>query len=41
VDLHVNCRVKRDKNSNPQVTSSDQSPYKGGSLWSKRSEDKA
>jgi transposase InsO family protein len=40
VDLHVNCRVKRDRNSNPQVAASDQTPYKGGSLWSTRSEDK-
>ena len=31
VDLHVNCRVKRDKNSNTQL-SSDKRPYQGGRL---------
>ena len=31
VDLHVNCRVKRDKNSNTQL-SSDKGPYQGGRL---------
>jgi hypothetical protein len=39
VDLHVNCRVKRDKNNNPQVNPSEQAGYKGGSLWSGRSEE--
>lgn len=32
VDLHVNSRVKRDKNRNTQVSTSDQTRYKGGSL---------
>jgi hypothetical protein len=31
VDLHVNCRVKREKNSNTQ-SSSDKRPYQGGRL---------
>ncbi len=31
VDLHVNCRVKRDKNNNAQLTS-DEPPYTGGRL---------
>jgi putative transposase len=35
VDIHVNCRVKRDKNNNAQVIASDpQHRYKGGKLWS-------
>jgi hypothetical protein len=36
VNLAVNCRAKRDRNSNLQVESSD-SPrhYQGGSLWGK------
>jgi transposase InsO family protein len=35
VDIHVNCRVKRDKNNNAQVSQSDhQSRYRGGKLWS-------
>ncbi|MBF0497435.1 MAG: DDE-type integrase/transposase/recombinase [Deltaproteobacteria bacterium] len=37
VDLHVNCRVKRDRNSNLQVDSSESTPYKGGSLWEDQS----
>lgn len=41
VDIHVNCRVQRDKNNNPQVSPSEQSPYKGGKLWSTRSEEKS
>lgn len=38
VDLHVNCRVKRDKNRNPELTPA-MSPahYKGGKLLSGRS----
>jgi putative transposase len=40
VDLHVNCRVKRDRNSNPQVSHCDQPRYRGGNLWSSKSEDK-
>lgn len=35
VGIHVNCRVKRDKNNNAQVSQSDhQSRYRGGKLWS-------
>jgi len=34
VDLHVNCRVKRDKNNNPQMqTKSQKQSYQGGKLW--------
>ncbi len=33
VDLHVNCRVKRDRNRNMLVKSSPKDPYKGGGLW--------
>lgn len=40
VDLHVNCRVKRDKNRFPQVTGCERMPYKGGSLWAGKSEEK-
>ena len=32
VDLHVNCRVKRDKNNQAQITSADHQP-KGGKIW--------
>ena len=34
VDLHVNCRVKRDKNNNPQIESSSLTKYLGGKLLS-------
>jgi len=35
VDIHVNCRVKRDKNNNAQVIApGPQSRYQGGKLWS-------
>jgi transposase InsO family protein len=35
VDIHVNCRVKRDRNNNPQVSPSGPAHrYKGGNLWS-------
>jgi len=35
VDVHVNCRVKRDKNNNARVIPSGlESRYKGGKLWS-------
>jgi len=34
VDLHVNCRVKRDKNNNPQIESSNLAKYQGGKLLS-------
>ncbi len=36
VDLHVNCRIKRDKNSNTDMTSADGPKYSGGRLWSKK-----
>ncbi len=32
VDLHVNCRVKRDRNKNTELKST-KSDYKGGGLW--------
>lgn len=35
VDLHVNCRVKRDKNNNPQIESNNKTKYQGGKLLSK------
>jgi transposase InsO family protein len=36
VDIHVNCRVKRDKNNNAQVSpSGPESRYRGGNLWSR------
>jgi len=39
LDIHVNCRVKRDKNNNIQIQTSGQSKtYKGGSLWGKKSD---
>jgi len=42
VDLHVNCTVRRDRNSNPQVTTGSESArYKGGSLWSSKKEDRS
>ena len=33
VDLHVNCRVKRDRSRNMLVESSPRESYKGGGLW--------
>ncbi len=36
VDLHVNCRVKRDKNNNPQIESSNLTKYQGGKLLSRK-----
>ena len=34
VNLHVNCRIKRDKNNNPQIDIEPQKiSYKGGKLW--------
>lgn len=36
VDLHVNCRVKRDKNNNPQIESSSLTNYLGGKLLSQK-----
>ena len=32
VDLHVNCRVKRDKNKNTELEST-HNDYQGGGLW--------
>jgi len=40
LDIHVNCRVKRDKNNNPQLVSDDEpQSYKGGSLWGRQSKE--
>ena len=40
LDIHVNCRVKRDKNNNPELVSTDQGQtYKGGSLWGRKKDD--
>jgi putative transposase len=36
VDLHVNCRVKRDKNNNPQPTPDHPATYRGGALFNRR-----
>lgn len=36
VDLHVNCRVKRDKNNNPQIHSNHTKAYQGGTLFKRR-----
>lgn len=33
VDLHVNCRVKRNKNRNTELESSTDAAYQGGGLW--------
>jgi transposase InsO family protein len=33
VDVHVNCRVKRDKNNNPELLTNE-TRYQGGRLWS-------
>ena len=33
VDLHVNCRVKRDRNKNTELESSVKPDYQGGGLW--------
>jgi hypothetical protein len=33
VNLHVNSRVKRDRNLNPQLESTPKASYKGGDLW--------
>jgi len=35
VNLYVNCRVKRDKNNNPQIHVNNHTKnYRGGKLWS-------
>jgi hypothetical protein len=36
IDLHVNCRVKRDKNNNPQIESNNSTKYQGGKLLSQK-----
>jgi len=36
VDLHVNCRVKRDKNNNPQPAQDHPGTYRGGTLFNRR-----
>jgi transposase InsO family protein len=37
VNLNVNCRVKRDKNNNPQIqVNTDPGQYAGGKLWSSK-----
>jgi len=37
VNLNVNCRIKRDKNNNPQIHSNTQlNEYGGGKLWSSK-----
>ena len=44
VDIHVNCRVKRDSNNNPQMSPpASASRYRGGNLWpgSKGAEDES
>ena len=38
VNLNVNCRVKRDKNNNPQIQSNDLIKYQGGKLLSQKGE---
>ncbi|MFO8001361.1 MAG: DDE-type integrase/transposase/recombinase [Marinilabilia sp.] len=39
VDVHVNCRVKRDKNNNPQMqTEPQKASYQGGKLWGGKNE---
>jgi len=40
VNLNVNCRIKRDKNNNPQIHSNtDAGQYGGGQLWSSKRRD--
>lgn len=40
LDIHVNCRVKRDKNNNPELLSTEESQtYKGGILWGRRDDE--
>ena len=36
VDLHVNCRVKRDKNNNPQPAQGHPGTYRGSALFNRR-----
>ena len=39
VDINVNYRVKRDKNNNPQIQSTELTKYRGGKLLSKKGDD--
>ena len=40
VNLNVNCRIKRDKNNNPQIhTDTQLNEYGGGKLWSSKRTD--
>jgi transposase InsO family protein len=40
LDIHVNCRVKRDKNNNPELLSTDHvHAYKGGNLWGRETKE--
>ena len=39
VNLNVNCRVKRDKNNNPQIQSEELIKYQGGKLLSQKGDD--
>jgi len=39
VNLNVNCRVKRDKNNNPQIQSDNLANYQGGKLLSQKGND--
>jgi hypothetical protein len=36
VDLHANCRVKRDKNNDPVIVSGDETPL-SGQMWEAKS----
>jgi hypothetical protein len=37
INLNVNCRIKRDKNNNPQIHSNTElNEYGGGKLWSSK-----
>jgi transposase InsO family protein len=41
LDIHVNCRVKRDKNNNPDLITSDENrSYQGGSLWRNKDDER-
>ena len=39
LDLHVNCRVKRDKNRNPDIKTNDKDKYSGGNLFGSHRKD--
>ena len=36
VDVHANCKVKRDRNSDADIVPEDAPKYRGGSLWPKK-----